>query len=44
MSKNITTVLGALLVGVMVATTGAVSAKASDSARDFFWTQSLDRD
>ncbi len=34
----------ALLVGVMVATTGAVSAQASDFARDFFWGQTLDRD
>jgi hypothetical protein len=34
----------ALLVGVMVATTGAVSAQANDFARDFFQSQMLERD
>jgi hypothetical protein len=44
MSQRINRAVFALLVGVMIATTGAVSADASDVARDTFWTQMLDRD
>ena len=38
-----TTMIRILLLGIMIATTGAVSGTAGDFARDQFWTGVTDR-